>query len=134
MSIKNNQLIFQCLKCKKNYKKDYKELIKRFANTYEFCNGDINKFILLLRKGVYPDEYMDSQERFNETSLPDKKAFFSELNLEDITDKDYGHAQKVFEEFKSKNLGDYHDLDVQSDTLLLVNVFENFRNKCIKIY
>ena len=77
---------------------------------------------------------MDSQERFNETSLPDKKAFFSELNLEDITDKDYGHAQKVFEEFKSKNLGDYHDLDVQSDTLLLVNVFENFRNKCIKIY
>ena len=77
---------------------------------------------------------MDSQERFNETSLPDKNAFFSKLNLEDITDKVYGHAQKVFEEFKSKNLGDYHDLDVQSDTLLLVNVFENFRNKCFKIY
>ena len=54
MSIKNNQLIFQCLECKKNYKKDYKELIKRFANTYEFCNGDTNKFILLLRKGVCP--------------------------------------------------------------------------------
>ena len=56
MSIKNNQLIFQCLECKKNYKKDYKELIKRFANTYELCNGDINKFILLLRKGGYPYE------------------------------------------------------------------------------
>ena len=134
MSIKNNQLIFQCLKCKKNYKKDYKELIKRFANTYEFCNGDTNKFILLLRKGVYPYEYMDSWERFNETSLPDKKAFYSELNLEDITDKDYAHAQKVFEEFKLKNLGDYHDLYVQSDTLLLADVFENFRNKCIEIY
>ena len=134
MSIKNNQLIFQCLEYKKNYKKDYKELIKRFANTYEFCNGDINKFILLLRKGVYPYEYMDSWERFNETSLPDKKAFYSELNIEDITDRDYAHAQKVFEEFKLKNLGDYHDLYVQSDTLLLADVFENFRNKCIEIY
>ena len=74
MSIKNNQLIFQGLECKKNYKKDYKELIKRFANTYEFCNGDTNKCILLLRK-VYPYEYMDSWERLNETSLPDKKYF-----------------------------------------------------------
>ena len=55
---------------------------------------------MLLRKGVYPYEYMDSWERFNETSLPDKKAFYSELNLEDITDKDYAHAQKVFKELK----------------------------------
>ena len=94
----------------------------------------MNKFILLLRKGVYPYEYLDSWERFKETSLLDKKAFYSELNLEDITDKDYAHAQKVFEEFKLKNLGDYHDLYVQSDTLLLADVFENFRNKCIEIY
>ena len=75
MSTKNNQLIFQCLECKRNYKKGYKELIKRFANTYELCNGDINKFISLLRKGGYPYEYVDSWERFNETSLPDKKTF-----------------------------------------------------------
>ena len=101
---------------------------------YQFCNGDIDKFVLLLRKCVYPYEYMDSWERFNETSLPDKKAFYSELYLEDITDKDYTHAQKVFEEFNLKNLGDYHDLYVQSDTLLLADVFENFRNKCIEIY
>ena len=75
ISIKNHQLIFQCLQCKKNYKKDYKELIKIFANTYEFCNGDTNKFISLLRKGVYPYEYMDRWERLNKTSLSDKKLF-----------------------------------------------------------
>ena len=63
-----------------------------------------------------------------------KKSFYSELNLEDITDNDYAHAQKVFKELKLKNLGDYHDLYVQSDTLLLADVFENFRNKCIEIY
>ena len=56
----------------------------------------------MLRKSVYPCEYMDSWERFDETSLPDKKAFYSELYLEDITDKDYTHAQKVFEEFNLK--------------------------------
>ena len=77
---------------------------------------------------------MDSWERFNETSLPDKKAFYSELYLEDITDKEYVHAQKVFEELKLKILGDNHDLCVQSNTLLLADVFENFRKKCIEIY
>ena len=77
---------------------------------------------------------MDSSKRFNETSLPDKKAFYSQLYLKDITDKDYTHAQKVFEELGSKNLGDYRDLYVQSDTLLLADVFEKFRNKCIEIY
>ena len=73
MSIKYNQLIFRCVGCKKNYEKDFnKELIKRFANTYRFCNKDLNKFILLLRKGVYPYECMDNRERFNETLLPNK--------------------------------------------------------------
>ena len=71
---------------------------------------------MLLRKGVYPHEYMDNLEKFDET-LPDKKVFYSELNLEDIIDKDYKHAQKVFEEFRLKNVRDYYDLYVQSDTL-----------------
>ena len=72
MTTKDEQLIFRCFECKNNYEKDFnKGLIKRFANIYGFCNGDINKFILLLRKVVYPYEYMDSRERFNETSLPD---------------------------------------------------------------
>ena len=72
MTVKDEQLIFRCFGCKRNYRKAFnKEFIKRFANIYVFCNGDINTFILLLRKGVYPYEYMNSWERFNETSLPD---------------------------------------------------------------
>ena len=85
-------------------------LIKKFPNIHQFSNGDINKFVLLLRKSVYPYEYMDSWERFDEISLPNKKAFYSELYLEDITNEDYTHAQKIFKELKLKNLGDYHDL------------------------
>ena len=104
-------------------------LIKKFPNTYSFSNDDINRFIFLLRKGSYPYEYMDSWEKFNGTTLPNEKGF-----TKDITDKDYIHAEKVFEEFKLKNLGEYHDLCVQSDTLLLADVFENFINKCIEIY
>ena len=103
-------------------------------STYEFCNGDLNKFILLLRKGVYPYEYMDSWQRFDETSFLDKEAFYSNLNMEDITDVDYRHGKTLFESLINKNLGDYHDLHVQSDTLLLADVFENFRNMCIKVY
>ena len=127
MITKDDQLIFRCSECKKNYNFN-KELIKRFANIYEFCNEDINKFILLLRKGTYPYEYMDSWERFDETSLLDKETFYSSLNMEDITDVDHRHAKRVFKSLNNKNLGDYHDLYVQNDTLLLADVFENFRN------
>ena len=135
MTTNNGQLIFRCFRCKKNYKKDFnKELIQRFGNIYEYFNGDLNKFILLLRKGVDPYEYMDSWERFNETSLPDKEAFYSNLNMKDITDVDCKHAKIVFKNLIDKNLGDYHDLYFQSDTLLLADVFENFRNMRIKVY
>ena len=68
MKNQDEKLIFRYFSCKKNYEKDFKEkLIKRFANTYSFCSKDLNKFILLLRKGVYPYEYMDNWERFDET-------------------------------------------------------------------
>ena len=109
-------------------------LIKKFPSVYLFCNGDLNKFVLLLRKGVYPYEYMDSCEKSDENTLPPKEAFYSNLNLEDISDEDYAHAQKVWDVFEINNLGEYHDLYVQSDTLLLADVFENFRDKCIEIY
>ena len=88
----------------------------------------------MLRKGVYPYEYMDSWEKVNETSLPSKEDFYSNLNMEDIDDIDYRHGNSVFKGFKLENLGDYHDLYVQSDTLLLADVFNNFRDMCIKEY
>ena len=81
-----------------NDKISQSSLIEKFPNTYQLCNKDLNKFALSLRKDVYPYEYMDSWERFNETSLPDKKYFYSELNNEHITDEDYEHAQKVLKQ------------------------------------
>ena len=117
-----------------NKKESVNELIEKCPNTYQFCNKDLNKFALLLRKDVYPYEYMDSWERFNKASLADKESFYSNLNIESIIDEDYVHAQKVWKVFKIKNLGEYHDFYVQSDTLLLADVFGNFRNKCIDTY
>ena len=111
----------------------YDALIGKFYNTYQLCNKDLNKFALLLRKGVYPYEYMDSWKRFKEELLPDKEYSYSELNNEHITDEGYAHAQKVWSTFNIKNLGEYHDLYVQSDTALPADVFENFRDKCIEI-
>ena len=72
--------------------------------------------------------------KIDEISLPDKEAFSISLNMEDITDVDFRHTKRVFKNLNNKNLGDYHDLYVQSDTLLLADVFENFRKKCIEIY
>ena len=135
IKIKNEKLLLKCFNCDICYKKKFnKDLIKKFKNTYSFCNSDLNKFIILLRKSVYPYEYMDSWEKFNETSLPSKEDFYSNLNMEDIDDIDYRHGNNVFKGFKLENLGDYHDLYVQSDTLLLVDVFEKFRDMCIKEY
>ena len=135
MKVIDEALIFRCFNCKKNYEKEIiKELIERFASTYKFCNNYLNKFIMLLRKGVYPYEYMDGWDKFNETSIPNKESFYSNLTMENITETDYIHANNVFKTFKLNNLGDSHDLYVQSDTLLLADVFENFRKACIKTY
>ena len=74
----------------------------------------------MLRKGVYPYEYMDNWERFNETSLPNKESFYSNLNMENIENIDYRRGNNVFKIFKLNNLGEYHDLYVQSDTYYLL--------------
>ena len=124
IGLKNNRLNYRCKECNGTSTKSVNDLIKKFPRMYKFCNGDLNKFVLLLRKGVYPFEYIDSWERFNETSLLPKKAFYSELNLEDISDKDYNHAQKVWDVFEIRNRGEYHDFYVQTDRFLLADVLE----------
>ena len=103
-----------------------------FDNLKRYYAGE--KFNLLTRKGVYPYEYMNSPERFKETKLPPKKAFYSRLNDEDISDEDYEHAIKVWKTFNMKTLKDYHDLYNEADVLLLADVFENFRDICIENY
>ena len=75
IGIENIKLNYKCKECKKRSWKPINELIEKFPNVYQFCNENINKFVLLLKKGVYPYECMDSWKRFNEASLPNKKAF-----------------------------------------------------------
>ena len=113
-------LEYKCLCCKKNYQHKFDVKLKeRFFETYQFSNNDKNKFVLLLRKDVYPNEYIGDWEKFNETSLPEKGDFYSHLNMEDITDADYVLAKIVRKDFQIKILGEYNDLYVQSDILLL---------------
>ena len=101
---KNEKLLLKCFNCDSYYKKKFnKDLIKKFENTYSFCNNNLNKFILLLRKGVYTYEYMDSWKRFNKASLTSKEDFYSHLNMEDIDDIDYRHGNNVFKVFKLDN-------------------------------
>ena len=128
---KNEKLIFKCFNCETYYEKDFnKELIKRFANTYEFFNGNLNKFILLLRKGVYPYEYMDNWERCDEISLPNKEPFYSSLNMENIDDIDYRHGNNVFKRFKLKNKRrsklvsepNYHTINYISEDLSIIEM------------
>ena len=93
-----------------------------------------NKRRLLLKKGIYPYEYMDSFDRFSETQLPEKETFYSSLSGQGITDEDYAHAKQVWETFGCQNLEDYHNLYVATDSLLLADVFENFRKVCQEKY
>ena len=123
------------MSCNKSYQRKFdKKLKERFFNTYKFSNHANKKFILLLRRGFYPYEYMDDWEKFNETLLPEKEDFYSNLNMEDVTDAGYAHAKRVCKDFQIKNIGEYHDFYVENDTLWLADVFENFRNMCLKKY
>ena len=134
-SVKDNLIKYKCLSCNKDYSKKLdKKSKKQFKNTFKFSNNDINKFILLLRKCVYPYEYMDEWEKFNETSLPEKEGFYSNLNMGDITGPNYMHAKRVCKDFEINNLGEYHDLYLKSDSSLLAVVFEILRKMCLKIY
>ena len=92
------------------------------------------KLNLMTRKGIYPYDYMDSFEKFNKTELPTKEEFYSILNNQHISDKDYCHAKKVWNTFKLQTMGEYHNLYLKSDILLLADVFENFRKTCLQYY
>ncbi|KAL9968200.1 hypothetical protein ACROYT_G026547 [Oculina patagonica] len=100
----------------------------RFIDSLNFLQGSLDSL------GIYPYEYMDSWERFNETSLPEKEKFYSKPNDEHITDEEYEHANSVWKTFGCKTLGDYHDLYVETDVTLLADVFENFRKTCKEKY
>ena len=85
---------------------------------------------LIARKGFYPYEFIDDHTKLNYPGLPPKESFYSKVRLDGISDKDYEHAQNVYNTFKCKDFGDYHWLYLKTDVLLLADVFENFR-KCL---
>ena len=102
--------------------------------TYTFKVFKGKRLNLMSQKGVYPDDFMDSFEKFNQTELPTKNQFYSILNDQQITDNEYDHAKKVWKTFKIKTMGEYHDLYLGSDVLLLADVFESFRKGCLQYY
>ena len=106
-NFKDGLIEYKCLVCNKTCQKVDEKLKEKFFNTYKFSNHDNNKFILLFRKGVYPYEYINNWEKFNETSLPEKEDLYSHRNMEDITDADYAHTKKVRKDFEIKTLGEY---------------------------
>ena len=111
-----------------------KVLINRFYNTYRMItDNNIEKFKLLLRKGVYPYESIRSWANFKEPVPLKKECYYSETNNTNISDDDLEHVKKVCDAFNITNLGDYHDLYVSLDVALLADVFENFRDTTINI-
>ena len=109
-----------------------KDGVDKFPTLKKYIDSD--KVPLLLRNGVYRYDHMDCAERFEEPSLPPKESFNNVLNDEQISDEDYAHGTNVFNSFACQNMGDYHDLYLTSDDLLLADVFENFRSVCLKAY
>ena len=110
-----------------------RNLVKGGEKLFRFENYSELQYELLTRKGVYPYEYVSSCDKFKE-SLPPIEAFYSKLNMSKISEDDYLHAQRVWKEFGIRNLGDYHDLYLRTDVVLLANVFEAFRDTCLKHY
>ena len=103
-----------------------------FKHTGQVFQGE--QLSLMTKKGVYPYDYMNSFEKFEDNRLPKKEDFFSIMNNEHITDEEYQHAQNVWNEFGLSSMGEYHDLYLKSDILLLTDVFENFRKACQQYY
>ena len=133
-----------------------KEIELRFIDSFKFMSSSLDSLVnnlakgghqfsgfedynseqreLLIRKGVYPYEYMNSWDKFEETRLPSIDKFYSKLNMSGISESEYQHARNVWNKFKLKNMGDYHDLYLKTDVILLTNVFESFRSVCLSNY
>ncbi|XP_044578876.1 uncharacterized protein LOC123261350 [Cotesia glomerata] len=110
-----------------NLKEDDKKITKLHYN-------DLEKFRLVIRKGVFPYEYITSIDKLNDTKLPERKHFYSKLSNSNVTKKNYAFAQLIWKEFNIKTLGEYSDLYLKTDVLLLADIFENFRSNCLKTY
>ena len=140
----------------KNGEEKFKEIDLRFIDSFKFMSSSLDSLVnnlskggykfwgfeeytdkqreLLVKKGIYPYEHMNSWDRFNDSKLPMKNQFYSSLNMTEITDKEYYHACNAWKEFGIKNMGEYHDLYLRTDVILLANVFESFRNVCMENY
>ena len=140
----------------KNEEEKSKEIDLRFIDSFKFMSSSLDSLVnnlvrggnelfgfedynesqykLLIWKGIYPFEYMDDWNRFKETALPPKEAFHSKLNTSGVSDQDYEHARRVWSEFGIKDLGEYHDLYLKTDVILLANVFETFEEVCLDNY
>ena len=140
----------------KNGEEKFKEIDLRFIDSFKFMSSRLDSLSgnlargghkfwgferyteeqreLLIKKGIYPYEYMDSWDKFSENKLPDKDKFYSKLNMDGVSDKDYEHTCKVWREFGIKNMGEYHDLYLLTDVILLANVSESFRDVCMNNY
>ena len=138
----------------KNGTEKEKEIELRFIDSFKFMSSSLDslttnlvrggkklfgfeeytpkQYELLIKKGIYPYEYMSEWDRFEETKLSPKEAFYSKLNMSGVSSENYEHACKVWKEFGIKNLGEYHDLYLKTDVILLANVFEAFREVCLK--
>ena len=122
----------ECINCKNSSKSCMKLNHGNLIYTSKEFEGE--QLSLMTKKGVYPYDYMNSFKKFEDSRLPKKEDFFSIMNNEHITDEEYQHAQNVWNEFGLSSMGEYHDLYLKSDILLLADVFENFRKTCQEYY
>ena len=133
--VRQHKTSFSCGECK-NCKNTGKTCINPNHDNLKYTSEEFKnkKLQLMAQKGVYPYDYMDSFKKFNKEKLPTKEKLYSILNNETITEDNYKDAKTVWETFNLKNMGQYHDIYLKSDVLLLADVFENFRKTCMQYY
>ena len=131
---RNKQVYLRLINSLQFMRDSLESLVKNINNFYlletDIKNENIN---LLKQKGIYPYDYMNYWDKFNETKLPPKSLFFNKLNNEHISDKDYEHVQNIWNKFNIMNLGEYHDRYFKTDVLLLADAFENFRKNVFRL-